>query len=316
MRIVQTTTRVLASALYILVTALVPPELAETDTSQSTQPTILFDLGHNNYGANKADQTFYGFLRDHGFAVRNLHGPITDSALDGIIVFHTSNALARINIDNWSLPNPSAFTPDEIAVLLEWVQRGGSLLMVIEHMPFGGSYNDLARAIGFEVSNGFAVDSSLLDDYSEENIAEAGALLFRRGTGEISDHLIVTGQSPYGQIEHLATDCGSAIRLPSHAASLITLGADVVSLEPATSWAFTVDTPRRSVAGWSQAGVLEYGEGRIAVLGDNFLISAPGLLDPPYIEIEQEAELGAHNHKFTLNLYRWLSGQEDLFLLQ
>ena len=115
---------------------------------------------------------------------------------------------------------------------------------------------------------------------------------------------------PYGSIEHLATDAGTAFHLPAYGTSLITLGSNAVSLEPEKSWEFTDETPRLSVSGWSQAGIMEFGEGRVAVLGDNFLVSAPAHLEPPYIEDEKEAELGAHNHQFTLNLYRWLSRQE------
>lgn len=55
---------------------------------------------------------------------------------------------------------------------------------------------------------------------------------------------------------------------------------------------------------------MELGKGRVAVLGDNFLISAPAYLKPPYVHDENnEAERGAYNHQFTLNLYRWLSYQ-------
>lgn len=55
---------------------------------------------------------------------------------------------------------------------------------------------------------------------------------------------------------------------------------------------------------------MELGKGRVAILGDNFLISAPAYLEPPYVHDENnEAERGAYNQQFTLNLYRWLSNQ-------
>ncbi len=301
---------ILALVLTLKFAATYASEPGQTITDQNGSPVILFDRGHNNYLHDESDQIFDKFLLRHGFIVRYHRARINEGILESVDVFHTSNALAPENVDNWSLPTPSAFTPDEIEVLVDWVRNGGSLLLAIEHMPFGGSYDELATALGVEVSNGFAVHGLLLHDYSPENVSAAGSLLFLRNNGSIADHPVINGQVPYGQIDHLATNTGSAFILPAKSTSLVTLGSDVVSLEPEKSWEFTDETPRLSVAGWSQAGVMEIGDGRVAVLGDNYLTSAPEYLEAPFIEDENEARRGAHNHQFTLNLYRWLVRQE------
>ncbi len=301
---------ILALVLTLMFAATYASEPGQTITNQKASPVILFDRGHNNYLYNESDQIFDQFLLRHGFIVRYHRARINEGTLEGVDVFHTSNALAPENVDNWSRPTPSAFTPDEIKVLVDWVRNGGSLLLAIEHMPFGGSYDELATALGIEVSNGFAVNGSLLHDNSPENVSAAGSLLFLRNNESIADHPVINGQVPYGRIEHLATNAGSAFRLPVKSTSLITLGSDVISLEPEESWVFTDDTPRPSVAGWSQAGIMEIGDGRVAVLGDNYLTSAPEYLEAPFIEDENEARRGAHNHQFSLNLYRWLARQE------
>ncbi len=301
---------ILALVLTLEFTATHASEPDQTSTNQKASPVVLFDRGHNNYLYIESDQIFDQFLLRHGFIVRYHRARINEGTLEGVDVFHTDNALAPENVDNWSRPTPSAFTPDEIKVLVDWVRNGGSLLLAIEHMPFGGSYDELATALGIEVSNGFAVNGSLLHDYSPENVSAAGSLLFLRNNGSLADHPVINGQAPYGQIEHLATNAGSAFRLPVKSTSLITLGSDVISLEPEESWVFTDNTPRLSVAGWSQAGIMEIGDGRVAVLGDNYLTSAPEYLEAPFIEDENEARRGAHNHQFSLNLYRWLARQE------
>jgi hypothetical protein len=54
---------------------------------------------------------------------------------------------------------------------------------------------------------------------------------------------------------------------------------------------------------------MKVGKGRLAVLGDNFLNIPPSQLAPPYLESEKEAVLGVYNPQFTVNVYRWLSGQ-------
>jgi hypothetical protein len=310
MKIYVTSPAILALVLTLQVAVTYASEPGQTIADQEGSPVILFDRGHNNYRYDESDQVFDQFLLRHGFIVRYHRARINEGILEGVDVFHTSNALAPENVDNWSLPTPSAFTPDEIKVLVDWVRNGGSLLLAIEHMPFGGSYDELAIALGIKVSNGFAVNRLLLHDYSPESVSAAGYLLFVRDNESMAAHPVINGQVPYGQIKHLATDTGSAFLLPAKSTSFITLGSDVISLEPEKSWVFSDETPRLSVAGWSQAGIMEIGDGRVAVLGDNFLVTAPEYLEPPFIEDETEAESGAHNHQFTLNLYRWLSRQE------
>jgi len=92
--------------------------------------------------------------------------------------------------------------------------------------------------------------------------------------------------------------------LPNRAVSLMTFGSDAISLEPSVSWKFDSTTPRRSVSGWSQGSVVKVGKGRLAVLGDNFLI-----IPPSHLESEKEVVFGRYNPQFTVNVYRWLSGQ-------
>ena len=70
-----------------------------------------------------------------------------------------SNALNIRNIENWTLPTPSAFTEDEIKNIVNWIEEGGSLFLIADHMPFPGAAFDLAEALGFKSSNGFAYDT-------------------------------------------------------------------------------------------------------------------------------------------------------------
>jgi hypothetical protein len=270
------------------------------------RPVIVFAEGHNNFGDNRDSFSaeMEQFLASEGFDLKQHMGAITREALKGVSILHTDNALAPENLDNWTLPTPSAFTPEEISIIYDWVHDGGSLLMVIEHMPFGGSYEDLAKTFNVETSNGFAVDERLLNGYSEEIISNAGWFVFRQDNGSLGDHAILTGRQPHETIVFLAADVGSAFRLPDHAVSLMTFGSDAISLEPSVSWKFDSTTPRRSVSGWSQGGVMKVGKGRLAVLGDNFLI-----IPPSQLESEKEVVFGGYHPQFTVNVYRWLSGQ-------
>ena len=281
-------------------------ELADSTFNDVANPVIVFAEGHNNFGDNR--ESFAGemkqFLAREGFELRRYMGAITREALKGASILHTDNALASLNQDNWTLPTPSAFTSEEISVIYNWVHNGGALLMVIEHMPFGGSYEDLAKAFNVETSNGFAVDERLLSSYSEENISNAGWFVFSHENQSLGDHPTLAGRQPDERVLFLAADVGSAFRLPDRAISLMTFGSDAISVEPTVSWKFDSATPRRSVSGWSQGGVMKVGKGRLVVLGDNFLI-----IPPSQLESEKEVVFGRYNPQFTVNVYRWLSGQ-------
>ena len=288
-------------------------DLSDPLVDDTVRPIIVFAEGHNNFGDDRdsSNAEMEQFLAREGFELRQYMGEITREALQGVSILHTDNALApeNQNQDNWTLPTPSAFTPEEIGIIYDWVHDGGSLLMIIEHMPFGGSYEDLAKAFNVETNNGFVFDERLLNGYSKEIISIAGWFVFSKDNGSLGEHPILTGRQPHERIEFVATDHGSAFRLPERAASLMTFGSDAISLEPSVSWMFDSTTPRRSVSGWSQGGVMKVGKGRLAVLGDNFLNIPPSQLAPPYLESEKEAVLGVYNPQFTVNVYRWLSGQ-------
>ncbi|HAW81680.1 MAG TPA: hypothetical protein DCX27_19455, partial [Balneola sp.] len=67
-------------------------------------------------------------------------------------IYAIINPLHKSNLGNWVLPNPSAFTEQEIKEINQWVNQGGRLFLVADHMPFGGAAYDLAHSFGFEFS--------------------------------------------------------------------------------------------------------------------------------------------------------------------
>ncbi len=282
----------------------------EEGDSATFQPVVLLDQGHNNWAwePEKYNPVMESFLTENGFQVRVNAGAFTMETLQGIQIVKIDNVFPPGDNENWSLPTSSAFTKIEIDTLKEWVEGGGSLMLVVEHMPFPGALEDLASAFGIELSNGFALDREKLGDLSEAAIAEAGYLVFYREDGSLADHPVLEGRNQEEKINFVATDVGSAFHLPAGGIPLLILGEGIVSLEPDVSWRFNEKTPSRVVAGWSQGGLLEVGKGRVVILGDSWLFTAPDFIEPPYLENERDAKFGANNHQFTLNLLRWLSG--------
>ena len=57
-----------------------------------------------------------------------------------------ANAIGARNRDHWEPPIDPAFTADEIKALHDWVNDGGALLLIIDHVPFPQAANALVTA--------------------------------------------------------------------------------------------------------------------------------------------------------------------------
>ena len=278
-----------------------PAEL-EPAFSPGNGPLVLYDVGHNNVDDPEVVTAVAERLGQDGYVVREVSVPFTQAGLANAQILIIKNALAAENREHWALPTPSALTQQEIEELEGWVRAGGALVLVIDHMPIPGAMEELVSRFRIEVSNGFAVKAESFDRYDHETVLAAGALEFRRTDGSLTDHPITNGRTRAERVDSVGTGSGSAFRLPGGGQSLLTLGSSIVSLLPEVSWEFDDETPRMAVGGWSQAGVLRVGAGRVAVLGDAMLLTAPELIETP-----AEAERAAQNPQFTMNLFYWLS---------
>ena len=133
------------------------PPIARPAYESGKGPRVVIDGAHHNFHtAEGRYKPFAKLLRRDGYRVDALRQPFSAESLKGVDVVVISNALNERNVKDWSLPNPSAFTQDEIAALHGWVEKGGSLLLIADHMPFPGAASELAKAFGVEFSNGFA----------------------------------------------------------------------------------------------------------------------------------------------------------------
>jgi len=192
---------------------------------------------------------------------------------------------------------------NEINALDEWVRQGGSLFLVLDIFPFPGAIEPLTARFGIEVSNGFAVDARKLPK-NPDSIGPAGELFFRRSDGTLADHPVTNGRDSTERVDAIASIFGSAFRLPPGAQSLFTFGPSSVSLLTDVAWEFSADTPRESIEGWSQGGLLRVGKGRLAIFGESGILQPHG---PRFDELYPNVQ----NAEFILNAFRWLSGLLD-----
>jgi hypothetical protein len=278
------------------------PEVGPPRWAHGEGPHVVLDEAHHNYHTLEGRYVTFGrLLRDDGFVVTAGREPFGPEGLDGTDVLVVANALAAENEaeDDWRLPSPSAFTTEEIAAVRSWVERGGALLLIADHMPFPGAAHELAAAFGFELLNSFAL--------SGEVGYPGPPIVFRSSDGSLPGSPPTRGQGPEDVVDSVASFTGEAFRAPAGAVRVLVLPPGTRALLPDTSWAFHDDTPQVDVSGWSQGAVLQVGRGRVAVFGEAAMFSAQ-LAGPDRKPMGMNAPVASQNARLLLNLMRWLAG--------
>jgi hypothetical protein len=260
-------------------------------------PVVLIDEAHHNFHtAAGRYQPFAELLRRDGYRVEPSKETFSEKSLKRAAVLVVSNALHERNAGgDWSLPNPSAFTDEEVAAVREWVRGGGSLLLIADHMPMGGAAQKLGEAFGVRWNNGFAVIPGA-----------QSPLAFTREAGSLKDHAITRGRVGGERVERVLTFTGSAFQVDAGAEPLLVFGKGVVSLMPQVAWQFTEQTPRVAVEGWYQGAALRLGKGRVALFGEAAMFTAQ-LAGPNRSPVGMNAPDAPHNARFLLNVLHWLT---------
>ena len=260
-------------------------------------PVLLLDEAHHNF--HTVAGRYAAFARvaaTTGFRVRSGTAPFSDSLLAGVRVLVIANALhERNDRGNWVIPTPSAFTAPEIAVVRRFVERGGGLLLVADHMPFGGAAEALGAALGIQWLNGFAMDS-----------VPQGLFSIRRGAG-LAAHPVTDGAARGERIDSLKVFTGSALRLLEPGEALITMPPGTRVLLPDSAWGFSPRTPSVDGSGWLMAAARRIGRGRMVALGEAAMLSAQRQ-GPQQRPMGFNDPAAPQNAQFASNVIRWLAG--------
>lgn len=274
------------------------PTIARPAFATGRGPLVLLDEAHANFHTVTGRYApFVSLIERDGFVVRPNRSLFSRESLRAARVLVIANPLHPSDAPNkWTLPNPSAFSDPEIAAVREWVHEGGALLLVADHMPFAGAAERLALEFGAVFGNGFATDSAL----------DTGAMRFRRTDAGLGVHPVTNGRSADERVDSVATFTGQAFRLTAGGMPLLTLGRGTVLLLPVTAWVFSESTPRVRADGLLQGAAIEFGRGRVVVLGEAAMLSAQ-LAGPQRRPMGMNDPAAAQNARFALNVIRWLA---------
>lgn len=249
-------------------------------------PVVLIDEAHFNFHTARGRYLPFGeLLRRDGYVVKASAEKFAAEALKGAGTLVISNALNEMNSGDWEGPTLPAFTPEEVETVRDWVRGGGSLLLIIDHVPFPAAADELAKAFGARFLNGVAYKDS------------TGRLVFRRSDGTLIDHPVTQA------IDSVATFTGSPFTLDAPGRPLLVFGPEVRAWQPS-------DSSEVSVAGQLQGAVIRFGKGRVALFGEAAMFTAQlaGLDQHP---MGMNASIARQNPQFLLNVMHWLTGRNE-----
>jgi hypothetical protein len=250
-------------------------------------PSVLFDEAHKNFhtpsGRYKA---FADLITNDGYQVTPNRDLLTSDRLIGHNILIIANAMSD------SRDKSSAFSEEECQAVRDWVEAGGSLLLITDHEPYGSASAELGKKFGVEMSLRVTTDPV--------NESEDG-LLFARDKDQLADHPIMQGRDESERVNRVLTFTGQSLKGPPGSVALLKFAATAVEQEGRDQ--------EISAAGRAQGVALKYGRGRVVVMGEAAQLSAQVVGDPP--ERMGMNVPGCDNRKMALNLVHWLSGLID-----
>lgn len=259
---------------------------------------IFIDEGHHNFHTkNGRYKAFSNLLERDGYNVIEYKGVFKKTELANGKILVISNALNEINVNDWFLPNPSAFTKLEIEVLRQWVLEGGSLFLIADHMPLAGAAKNLAKVFEFEFTNGFVFDT-----------LSRGPAYFNLKEKTLTESIITKGRDATESVKQIVTFTGQAFKIPGDATPILTFNKKYVNMLSDTAWVFDDETTKLNVEGWSQGAFKKYGKGEIVVFGEAAMFTAQ-LAGPQKRRMGMNNEVAPENYQLLLNIIHWLDGK-------
>lgn len=272
-----------------------------------THPKVLFDEAHKNFHTSTGRyKPFAQLLLADGYQVKPNKEKFSQESLNGYDILVISNAKGM------KVKYEPAFTEQECEAVRDWVNSGGSLLLIADHYPMGSAAKNLSEQFGVNMSCGETADSAHYDTTSSDK----AQLIFSRDNGLLAAYTITEGRDSNERINRVITFTGQSLKGPPGSFALLPLGETATEIIPDSIWVkksmlFFATTHTRfsepvSAAGRTQGVALTYGEGRVVVLGEAAMLTAQidDMTGKPFgMNVP-----GIDNRQFTLNIMHWLSG--------
>ena len=267
-------------------------------------PVVLYDEGHlNTHTTTAGYKPLADLMRSDGYNLRVSRQPLTAAALGGVTVL----VLVLAQGANDTNDDP-AYSDAEGAAIEGWVRRGGSLLLITDHWPYGSAVSSLARRFDVAMGAGLVQDTAHHDpDRGDSH------LVFSEQNGLLRDHPIVRGRSEAERVRRVLTFTGQSVQGPATGVAFLALSDAATERPPGPAQAVRDGGDLRvtmeygdpiSVAGKAQGLALQAGAGRVVVLGEAGMLRAQRPRNGQLVGMNVP---GYDNRKLALNIMHWLS---------
>ena len=259
-------------------------------------PKVLCDEAHNNFHtAAGRYKPFADLITNDGYRVTRNREKFSAATLKGFDILVISNALGAPQMNLPDAGNP-AFTPDECDAVRDWVRAGGALLLIADHAPMGAANQILAERFGVNMSKMFTVDP---ENYDRDSY-NRGFIVYTRESGRLADTAITCGRNDAERVNKIIAFTGQSLKGPTDSIAFMKLADSAVDTMPG------LNRNPASAAGRSQGLAMNFGKGRVTVLGEAAMLSAQ--LAGPNKRPFGMNRPGIDNRQLALNIVHWLSG--------
>ncbi len=263
-------------------------------------PKILYDEAHlNTHRASGTYKPFIDLITNDGYEVSVNKERFSIKILGNCDLLIICNAKSHK-----SLPRDvGAFTKEECKIVNQWVKNGGSLLLIADHHPFGLANRSLALTFGVEMGGG------TVKDPVERNGKQNGQIEFSRSNGLLKDHRITNGYGQGEKVTKVVSFTGQSLKGNVSKNSFLRFGENATEVRPDSIWVekgknYISFAKPVSVAGLSQAIAIEYGRGRVVILGEAAMLSAQKFFGNKFgMNFPEDSD----NRQFALNVVHWLT---------
>ena len=249
-------------------------------------PKVLFDEAHNNvHTASGLYKPFVELITNDGYVVvpnKEKFQANTIASYDVLVIVNAAGPRGQ-------RANP-AFTDEECDIVRDWVRAGGALLFIADHAPMGAAAEILAKRFGMDMSKGYTDDISSTDK-------ELGDILFSRENKLLADHPITNGRNSRERVNRVVTFTGQSLKGTKDGVTLLALPHTAVDT-------FPPGKTTAPAAGRAQGIAMNFGKGRVIVLGEAGMLSA---------QIDNKGRAfgmnypNVDNRQLALNIMHWLT---------
>lgn len=260
-------------------------------------PIVYFDEGHLTNNSIKYNyKPLAKLLESDGYQVKPYYPSLSERALNTGKTMVISNAYGQ-SVNGYKVDSAYAFIQEEVKELKTWVENGGRLLLIMDHTPYPGRVENIAKAFGFTFWDCHAIDTSS---------NEPGQLV-NKELRTLAKHAITEGRNDNEEIDQIATFQGACMEIPKQAKSIITLDDNYIAVFSHGAFNFQASDIRKSAAGTSQAAVMDYGQGKVAVFCEADLFTALKSKESGD-KLGMSYKYANENPQFVLNVFHWLDG--------